>query len=164
MSDADKPQDAPFDFDKLVQLVKLMETHGLTAVSLRRGDQKWTLRRGGEQPAQAVYMPAVAPPPPSGEVPAVGAAPAQPAARPADGTITINSPTVGTFYSAATPDDAPFVSIGAKVSPETVVCIVEAMKVFNQIPAEVSGTIVEILVKNGDSVEFGQPLFRVRPG
>jgi acetyl-CoA carboxylase biotin carboxyl carrier protein len=71
---------------------------------------------------------------------------------------------VGTFYAAATPDDPPFVSIGTRVSPETVVCIVEAMKVFNQIPAEVSGTIVEVLVKNGDSVEFGQPLFRVRPG
>ncbi len=165
MSDAEKPQDAPFDFDKLVELVKLMETHGLTEVSLKSGDQKWTLRRGGEQAAQTVYVPAVAPPPSSGEIPAFGAAnPAQPAARPPDGTITINSPTVGTFYSAATPDDNPFVSIGSRISPETVVCIVEAMKVFNQIPAEVSGTVVEILVKNGDSVEFGQPLFRVRPG
>ncbi len=81
-----------------------------------------------------------------------------------DGTVTINSPTVGTFYSSPTPDDPPFVSVGSTVLPETVVCIVEAMKVFNQIPAEVSGTVVEILVKNGDSVEFGQPLFRVRSG
>ena len=87
-----------------------------------------------------------------------------PAAPRNDGTITINSPTVGTFYSSPTPDDHPFVSIGSTVFPETVVCIVEAMKVFNQIPAEVSGTVVEILVKNGDSVEFGQPFFRVRPG
>jgi acetyl-CoA carboxylase biotin carboxyl carrier protein len=163
MSDADKPQEAPFDFDKLVQLVKLMETHGLTEVSLRRGDQKWTLRRGMDANAAAMHgneamrqsIP-VAQPTPVGE--------SRPATPPADGTITINSPTVGTFYSAPTPDDSPFVSIGSRVSPETVVCIVEAMKVFNQIPAEVSGTIVEILVKNGDSVEFGQPLFRVRPG
>ncbi len=164
MSDADKPQDAPFDFDKLVQLVKLMETHGLTAVSLKRGDQKWTLRRGPEPGANsgrgAETSQLSAPPPQS----SAGAAESQPATRPADGTITINSPTVGTFYASPTPDDSPFVSIGARVSPETVVCIVEAMKVFNQIPAEVSGTIVEILVKNGDSVEFGQPLFRVRPG
>jgi len=81
-----------------------------------------------------------------------------------DGTVTINSPTVGTFYSSPTPDDPPFVSVGSAVLPETVVCIVEAMKVFNQIPAEVSGTVVEVLAKNGDSVEFGQRLFRVRPG
>ena len=81
-----------------------------------------------------------------------------------DGTIEITSPTVGTFYSSPTPDDPPFVKIGSKVSSDTIVCIVEAMKVFNQIPAEVSGTITEVLVKNGDPVEFGQPLFRVRPG
>ncbi len=68
------------------------------------------------------------------------------------------------FIPSPTPDDPPFVSVGSTVLPETVVCIVEAMKVFNQIPAEVSGTVVEILVKNGDSVEFGQPLFRVRSG
>ncbi len=162
MSDADKTQDAPFDFDKLVQLVKLMETHGLTEVSLRRGDQKWTLRRGFD-PANVGYGGEVirqAPP-----VQQAAAAPAQTqGAPPADGTITINSPTVGTFYSSPTPDDNPFVSIGSRVNAETVVCIVEAMKVFNQIPAEVSGTVVEVLAKNGDSVEFGQPLFRVRPG
>jgi acetyl-CoA carboxylase biotin carboxyl carrier protein len=92
-------------------------------------------------------------------------APPAPAAGPRnDGSLTINSPTVGTFYSSPTPDDPPFVNIGSAVTPETVVCIVEAMKVFNQIPAEVSGTIIEVLVKNGDSVEFGQPLYRVRPG
>ncbi|HET6324143.1 MAG TPA: acetyl-CoA carboxylase biotin carboxyl carrier protein [Planctomycetaceae bacterium] len=162
MPDADKPQDAPFDFDKLVQLVKLMETHDLTEVSLRRGDQKWTLRRGSDPGANAPRVsdaPQSIPGPPPAAV-----APAQAASAPPDGTITINSPTVGTFYGAPTPDDSPFVSVGARVSPETVVCIVEAMKVFNQIPAEVSGTIVEVLVQNGDSVEFGQPLFRVRPG
>jgi acetyl-CoA carboxylase biotin carboxyl carrier protein len=163
MSNADKPQEAPFDFDKLVQLVKLMETHGLTEVSLRRGDQKWTLRRGMDANAVATHgSEAVRQAPPAAQPASV--AESRPSAPPADGTITINSPTVGTFYSAATPDESPFVSIGSKVSPETVVCIVEAMKVFNQIPAEVSGTIVAVLVKNGDSVEFGQPLFRVRPG
>jgi acetyl-CoA carboxylase biotin carboxyl carrier protein len=165
MSDSDNPQDAPFDFDKLVQLVKLMETHGLTEVSLRRGDQKWTLRRGMDFGANAARSVEASPPTmqaaPGSNAPVASS---QDAAPPADGTITINSPTVGTFYSAPTPDDSPFVSIGSRVSPETVVCIVEAMKVFNQIPAEVSGTIVEILVKSGDSVEFGQPLFRVRPG
>ena len=71
---------------------------------------------------------------------------------------------MGTFYAAPSPDDPPFVTVGTKVNPDTIVCIVEAMKVFNQIPAEVSGTIEELLVSNGDPVEFGQPLYRVRPG
>ena len=76
---------------------------------------------------------------------------------------TINAPTVGTFYSAASPEDPPFVKVGQAVTPESIVCIVEAMKVFNQIPAETSGTIVEVLVENGEAVEFGQPLFRIQP-
>jgi len=89
---------------------------------------------------------------------------APPTAEQQDGLLQIKSPTVGTFYTAPAPEDPPFVSVGSRVNADTVVCIVEAMKVFNQIAAEVSGTIVEILVSNGDSVDFGQPLFKVRPG
>ncbi|GIO28554.1 acetyl-CoA carboxylase biotin carboxyl carrier protein [Ornithinibacillus bavariensis] len=74
----------------------------------------------------------------------------------------ITSPMVGTFYSSPSPDSEPFVSIGSSVSKETVVCIVEAMKLFNEIEAEVSGEIVEVLVENGELVEYGQPLFRVK--
>jgi acetyl-CoA carboxylase biotin carboxyl carrier protein len=159
MSDADTPHDAPFDLDKLLALIELMEKHGLTEICLKRGGEKWKVRRG---PEPGTYLPASAP----------VAAPFPVAASAADakgmaeqeGTVTINSPTVGTFYASPTPDDPPFVAAGSRVEPETVVCIVEAMKVFNQIPAEVSGTIVAVLVKNGDSVEFGQPLYRVRPG
>jgi acetyl-CoA carboxylase biotin carboxyl carrier protein len=73
----------------------------------------------------------------------------------------IKSPIVGTFYSAPDPDSPPFVKVGDHVGPETTVCIVEAMKVFNQIPAEASGKIVAMLAENGQSVEFGQPLFKV---
>jgi acetyl-CoA carboxylase biotin carboxyl carrier protein len=162
MPDADTSSNAPFDFDRLLTLVELMEKHGLTEISLQRGDEKWRLRRGMETTAPPMIYSQPAP----GQAPSASAAPAAggPAAPRNDGTLTINSPTVGTFYSSPTPDDPPFVSAGSTVLPETVVCIVEAMKVFNQIPAEVSGTVVEILVKNGDSVEFGQPLFRVRPG
>jgi acetyl-CoA carboxylase biotin carboxyl carrier protein len=164
MSDADTSSNAPFDFDRLLTLVELMEKHGLTEISLQRGDEKWRLRRGMETNASPMTysQPAQVP----ATTPAASAAPTggAPAAPRNDGTVTINSPTVGTFYSSPTPDDPPFVSVGSAVFPETVVCIVEAMKVFNQIPAEVSGTVVEILVKNGDSVEFGQPLFRVRSG
>lgn len=75
---------------------------------------------------------------------------------------TVSSPMVGTFYTAPSPEATPFVQLGTAVTPDTVVCIVEAMKVMNEIKAEVSGTIVEILAENGTSVQFGQPLFRVR--
>ncbi len=151
-----------FDLEKLRELIELMETHDLTEVSLRHGDEQWRLRRGGREVVQMV---------PANLVPMVAATqeavPSSAEAKtkaPAAGTINIESPTVGTFYAAPSPDDSPFVSVGTKVQPETIVCIVEAMKVFNQIPAEVSGTIVAVLVNNGDPVEFGQPLFRVRAG
>ena len=78
--------------------------------------------------------------------------------------VAIKSPTVGTFYEAPSPGDPPFVTVGSKVGQDTVVCIIEAMKVFNQITADVNGIVTELLVKNGDAVEFGQPLFRVRLG
>ena len=80
-----------------------------------------------------------------------------------DGLHVIESPMVGTFYSAASPDAAPFATVGAKVDPTSTVCIIEAMKIFNEIKAECSGSIAEVLVQNGASVEFGQPLFKVKP-
>jgi len=148
-------QDGPFDLEKLKELIELMEKHELTEISLKQGDQKWRLRRGGNNVMQMI---------PSTSVSAPAVAEASIAEAPVDeNLIEITSPTVGTFYSAPTPDDPPFVTVGTDVNLETAVCIVEAMKVFNQIPAEVSGTIVKILVKNGDAVEFGQPLFKVRP-
>lgn len=164
MPETDTPQDMPFNLDKLLELIEIMEKHGLTEISLKRGNEKWRLRRGSDKtaPPFAERLPSA----PASSSPAVNVSPASAeAAIPpkSDGSVTINSPTVGTFYASPTPDDPPFVRIGSTVQPETVVCIMEAMKVFNQIPAEVSGTIVEVLVKNGDSVEFGQPLFRVRP-
>ena len=155
-----------FDLDRLKTLIEMMEEHGLTEISLRRGDEHWRLRRGSNEVLQMVpagpYPGHVAPPPPTPIT--APAAPAEPGAGgQQDGSIAIKSPTVGTFYAAPTPEDPPFVSVGSRVQPDTIVCIVEAMKVFNQIPAEVSGTVVDILVKNGDSIEFGQPLFKVRP-
>jgi acetyl-CoA carboxylase biotin carboxyl carrier protein len=156
----------PFDLVKLRELIGLMETHGLSEIDLRRGDQRWKLRRG---PAEVMQMiPATgfaAAPPPQPAAPASAstvAAPPKPADDP--NAVVIKSPTVGTFYAASAPGDPPFTSVGAKVTADTVVCIIEAMKVFNQITADVHGTITEVLVKNGDAVEFGQPLFRVRLG
>jgi acetyl-CoA carboxylase biotin carboxyl carrier protein len=182
MSEATTPGDAPFDLDKLKQLVEMMESHGLTEVNLRRGDEQWRLRRGPEviqvpqqyaMPGypQPPFMPGAFPPgmPPGMAPPAPMAAPASTvasasAAPAADaGLIVIKSPTVGTFYAAPSPGEPAFVSVGSVVTPETIVCLIEAMKVFNQIPSEVSGTITAILVKSGDAVEFGQPLFRLKP-
>lgn len=157
--------EGPFDLDKVRALVELMAEHDLREVSLRRGDERWRLRRGPQEVVQMVASPAAAG---AGGSHAASAAPATPASTPPPAEsapgVFIKSPTVGTFYASPSPDDPAFVKIGSQVGPETVVCIVEAMKVFNQIPAEVSGTIAEILVNNGDPVEFGQPLFRVTPG
>lgn len=156
----------PFDLDKLRELIGLMEAHGLSEIDLRRGDQRWKLRRGPAEVMQMVPGPgfstaALAPPPAP-----VAAAAAPPASKPAEeaGTVLIKSPTVGTFYEASSPGDAPFVAVGTKVTQDSVVCIIEAMKVFNQITADVNGIVTQVLVKNGDAVEFGQPLFRVRLG
>ena len=142
-----------FDLEKLRELIALMDEHGLTEISLSQGDQSWKLRRGG---AEAGPMITAAPPPPQAD--GGGDTPPDEPTYP-----TIDSPTVGTFYSAPSPDDPPFVKVGQAVSPDSVVCIVEAMKVFNQIQAETAGTIVEVLVEDGDAVEFGQPRFRIQP-
>ena len=165
MSAEETSGNTPFDLDKLKQLVEMMESHDLTEVNLRRGDEQWRLRRGPREVAHAVpqqyampqqYAPA---PQPAAVVSAASAA----SAPEASGLIDIKSPTVGTFYAQQSPTDPAFVSVGSVVTPETIVCLIEAMKVFNQIPAEVNGTIAAILVKSGDAVEFGQPLFRVKP-
>ena len=165
MSDDNADKQGGFDLERLKALIEMMEAHSLTEISLRRGDELWRVRRGGHEVMHMVPAgyPGHMPPSPArpGDASATGSSAG---ADQADGLIFIKSPTVGTFYTAPSPDDPAFVTIGARVQPDTVVCIVEAMKVFNQIPAEVSGTIVEILVKNGDSVEFGQPLYKVKPG
>lgn len=153
------------DLEKLRQMVELMEKHDLSEISLRKGEEHWRLRRGGFQVPTAAFAPsapaAIAPTSP----PAKGTAPAAEVKSepPDEQLLEIKSPTVGTYYASPSPEDPPFVTVGTKVSPSTVVCLIEAMKVFNQIAAETSGTIAAILVKSGDAVEFGQPLFKVRP-
>lgn len=150
-----------FDVRKVRRLVELMNEYDLNALDLQQGDQRIRLRRGAETVETVVATPAVVAAP-------VAAAPAAPAS-PAESSIAasnpneveITSPMVGSFYTAANPDAAAFVKIGDQVGPETTVCIVEAMKVFNQIPADVTGRIVAVLVENGESIEYGQPLFRV---
>ena len=156
-----------FDLDRIRKLLQLMEKFDVSEINLQNDDESWKIRRGPRVafappgPASAYAMPMTS----QTAAPAVAATSSQPApaAAAAPAGITINAPTVGTFYSAASPEDAPFVSIGTVVKPDTVICMIEAMKVFNQILAEKSGRIVEILVENGDAVGFGQPLFRIEP-
>lgn len=159
MTDDAPASDASFDLDKLRELFELMEQHGLTEVNLQHGEEKWRLRRGNpDAPQMVAAQPMMAAPAPVAAAPAAAAPPA-PAAE-ETGTF-ITSPTVGTFYAAPSPDDPPFVSVGSQVNPDTVVCTVEAMKVFNQIEAKVSGKIAEVLIENGEPVEHGQKLFRI---
>ncbi|MEZ6034104.1 MAG: acetyl-CoA carboxylase biotin carboxyl carrier protein [Planctomycetaceae bacterium] len=157
-----------FDLDRIRKLLQLMEKFDVSEINLQNDDESWKIRRGprvalaAAGPAPAYAMPMTAQQtPPAVAAPAAAAPAAAAVAAPAG--ITINAPTVGTFYSAASPDDAPFVTVGTVVKPDTVICMIEAMKVFNQILAEKSGRIVEILVENGDAVGFGQPLFRIEP-
>lgn len=163
MADKSGASSESFNLEKLKELIELMEKHGLSEVHLRHGSEQWRLRRGAQETMQLVPAAPAAVAPPA---PAAGPAALPPSAAPepaASSLPEIKSPIVGTFYSSPSPEDPVFVQKGSKVNPDTVVCIVEAMKVFNQITADVSGTIEEVLVNNGDAVEAGQPLFRVRP-
>lgn len=151
-----------FDVRKVRRLVELMNEYDLAEIDLRQADQRVRLRRGQEPTLTPVsHAPQQLP---EATVP-VPAAPAQsqPPSPPAGGDQAkyIRSPIVGTFYAAPNPDAAPFVKVGDQVGADTTVCIVEAMKVFNEVPAEVSGKIVAVLAQSGDAVEFGQPLFQV---
>lgn len=154
-----------FNIEKLQQLLELMEKHGVTEVKLNSEQESWVLRRGPKTVAAAPVSYAM--PTPTYAQPAMQAAPAQAAARTeapaADNAQYILCPTIGTFYSAPSPEDPPFVKVGDRVNPETVVCMVEAMKVFNEIQAKVSGVIEAVIPKNGDAVDVDAKLFRIRP-
>ena len=155
------------DIRKLKELVRLMTTSELTELDLRDKDEQVTIRRASPQVAPQVIhhaAPAMHPVPAAAPA-AVPAAVAAPAAAPAEdaGLVAIESPMVGTFYASPSPDKPHFVTAGAQVGPNSVVCLVEAMKIFNEIKAERSGTIVKVLVQSGQAVEFGQPLFMIKP-
>ncbi len=166
-------QGEPLDVRRIHYLVRLMKRYDLTDLNLSDGAVQIRLRRRG--PEQAMALPhagpslppaayAYPPPAPSAQSgPARTEPVAAPEASASPKAIVIESPMVGTYYSSSAPDSPPFVSVGSVIQPDSTLCIIEAMKVFTDIPAGVSGTIAEILVKNGQPVEFGQPLFRVIP-
>ena len=155
------------DIRKLKELVRLMVANDLTELDLRDEQETVTLRRPGPQQVPQVMSPApmqpvVAAPVAAAPAPADAPAAAEPAAQD-EGLVPIESPMVGTFYASPSPDKPTFVKVGDTVDAETVVCLVEAMKIFNEIKAEASGVVEKILPASGDSVEFGQPLFLIRP-
>lgn len=151
-----QPKTDIFDVKKVTKLIELMKEHDLSEIDLKQGDTAVRLKRGGDVVMAPTAAPAVARPAPGG-----AAAEAAPAAD--DKMLVITSPMVGTFYRASSPEAAAFVKVGDRIGPEKTVCIVEAMKVFNEIPAGISGQVVAILVENGAPVEFGQPLIKVDP-
>ena len=163
MSDSDtKPEseDSVFEVQRIRRLVELMKEHDLSEIDLRESRHRIRICRGPKEAPRPVYA---APPPPPPAAPQAAAAPAGAKAPPADSpnTLTIKSPMVGTYYSKPNPKAEAFVKIGSKVDVNTPICIIEAMKVFNEIPAEVRGTVIAILVEDGESVEFDKPLFKV---
>ncbi|WP_029600715.1 acetyl-CoA carboxylase biotin carboxyl carrier protein [Gemmata obscuriglobus] len=172
MADDQRDAPRPFDVRTVEYLLKLMTEHDLAEVDLKEGEHRIRLRKGGAvigyapAPAPApARLPAPAAPvaaPPGAALPAPAAAPTSTPA-PAKNLIEIKSQMVGTFYSKPDPKKPDFVALGAKVTPKTVVCTIEAMKLYNEVTADCAGTIAEVCKQSGDFVEFGTVLFRVDP-
>ncbi|QOR75867.1 MAG: acetyl-CoA carboxylase biotin carboxyl carrier protein [Thermoflavifilum sp.] len=165
------------DFKQIQELIKLVSKSNISEISIEEENFKITIKQkdhSGEgaplvQPAYAMVPPVAAMPPSSlppaspAPQPATQPAPAAAAAPREENYITIKSPMIGTFYRSPSPDKPPFVNVGDEVKPGQVVCIIEAMKLFNEIESEVSGRIVKVLVEDASPVEFDQPLFLVEP-
>ncbi len=142
-----------------------MKKSDLSEFEIQDQDFKLRIKRDllGRAPVAAQAAPVAAAPAPVAAAPAPLAAPAPAAPAASDPSIRlVTSPMVGTYYCTPSPENPPFVTVGSPIKADSVVCIIEAMKVMNEIQAEISGTVVECLVANGTSVEFGQPLFRVK--
>ena len=153
------------DVQKIKELIKIMKENDLVKIDIRHGDDYVSLQRAQPPQPGAALGPVIA------SLPGVGApilvppssAGGSAASHAKETLLEVKSPIVGTLYEAPSPDSDPYVEVGSHVDPQTVVCIIEAMKVMNEIKAEVSGTVVEKTVANGQAVEYGQVLFRVRP-
>jgi acetyl-CoA carboxylase biotin carboxyl carrier protein len=151
------------DLKNIKAIIDLMKKNSITEFELERQDSKIRLKRGlnGGTPAVQYDEPAIAGVVPI--LPTVGIAPIAAPQPVATGEIDIKSPMIGTFYRAPSPEAGNYVEVGIEVNADTVVCIIEAMKVMNEIKSEIKGVVTQVLVENGKPVEFGQPLFKVRP-
>ncbi len=156
------------DSQRIEELIEIMKRNDLVEVQIEHGDDKIVLKRSQPQPVLGRAVTAM-----SAMGPGVPAHPAEMQASAAEirssdtqhqeGLVIIKSPLIGTFYATPSPDSKPYVELGSHVDAQTVVCIIEAMKVMNEIKAETNGTIAEVLAANGQAVEYGQVLFRVKP-
>ena len=161
------------DFKQIQELIKMINKSNIGEVSIEEKGFKLTIKQKEEPVQQLIAAPMqaqqvgalAAMPVASAQTQAVAAAekPAKAAEAPAGNTITIKSPMIGTFYRSSSPDKPPFASVGDEVAPGKVVCIIEAMKLFNEIESEVSGKIIKVLVEDASPVEYDQPLFLVEP-
>lgn len=156
------------DFRDIKKIVELMDQHGLSQFKLEQDETKLELKKGGDIDMKAIQQWMASTSGAHYMQPLPGAAPAA-AAVPvvADGALPagvkeVTSPMVGTFYTASSPDSEPFAKIGSKITADSTVCIIEAMKVMNEIKSEIAGEIIELLVENGTAVQYGEPLFRVK--
>ena len=168
MTDEKKTVKTAENIEKIRELVEMMADNNLVEVEIIDGDNKVYLRRPEpQQPQQVITQVPMATAPMQAMPAAMPVAPqaaVAPAAQAGDDDLAeIFSPIVGTFYTAPSPDSDPYIKVGDRVTADTVVCIVEAMKVMNEIKAELSGTVEKVCVSNGEAVEFGQALFKVKP-
>ena len=145
------------DIRKVKKLIELLEESGVAEIEIKEGEESVRISRQSQQPAAMPAAAPMAPQAPAAPTPAAEAPAAEASSEPSGETI--NSPMVGTFYRASSPDASPFVDVGTTVKKGDTLCIIEAMKMFNQIEAEVDGTIKSVLVENGQPVEYDQPLF-----
>ena len=154
------------DFDEITRIVEMMREHELSEFELERDNFKLRIRKhtGGQLTSTAPYVPAAAAP--VAPAPSAGAAPAAPAPAAPDEEMelaVVKSPIVGTFYRAAEPGAKPFAEVGDIVKKGQVLCIIEAMKLMNEINAEIEGELVKVYVENGHAVQYGERLFAIKP-
>lgn len=148
------------DLQKIKELIDIMKDNDLAEIEIKHGDDKIHLKRSlPQQPTTTEVPPASSPVAPAG----LDTAQVQAPTAKDDGLVEIKAPLIGTFYARPSPDSECYIEIGSHISPQNVVCIIEAMKVMNEIKAETSGTVVEILIADGQAVEYGQPIFKVKP-
>jgi len=160
MSDSQSPQPTVFEIERIRRLVELMKEHDLSEIDLRESRQRIRICRGPRESPRPANAPAASAPS-AAHSQAAGAPPTGSAVAEGPNMTIIKSPMIGTFYSRPNPKAEPYVKVGDRVDTTTVVCIIEAMKVFNEIPAETRGQIVAVLVADGEAVDFEKPLFKV---
>ena len=151
------------DIRKVKKLIELLEESGIAEIEIHEGEESVRIsRQGSGQPVQASYqLPSAPPQPVTGE--GESAAGSTQSSAPIEEGHVINAPMVGTFYNSPSPESPAFVDVGQPIAAGDVICIIEAMKIMNQIECDINGTVSKILIENGEPVEYGQPMFVIKP-